>query len=189
MLTSTASFINCVGGVNGDNPTEITRSDVDEVVRTLLDNDAYTILDNIEGEDRFGTAPVRDAYFALTSTQLTGDLDNVAGFIHKNQYPSPMNALRSEWGAIGNLRFLVSSIGSVTNNASLNGSNIFNIFCVGLDAYAIVEQDGYSAQFIYRPPIYDGPLALNASVGWKFGQVPRITNDAWVINLRCTRRL
>lgn len=187
MLAATAAFINCVGGVNGDNPTEITRTDVDEVVRTLLNNNAYTVLDNIEGEDRFGTAPVRDAYFGLCSTQLTGDLDAVAGFIHKNNYPSPMNALRSEWGSVGNLRFLVSSIGSVTLNASANGNNVFNIFCVGMEAYACIEQDGYSASFIYRPPIYDGPLALNASVGYKFAEVPRILNDAWVINLRCTR--
>lgn len=187
MLAATAAAINCVGGVNGDNPTEITRVDVDDVVRTLLTNNAYTILDNIEGEDRFGTAPVRDAYFALCSTQLTGDLDAVAGFIHKNNYPSPMNALRSEWGSIGNLRFLVSSIGSVTPFASANGNDVFNIFCVGMEAYACIEQDGYSAQFIYRPPIYDSPLALNASVGYKFAEVPRILNDAWVINLRATR--
>lgn len=170
-----------------DNPTEITRSDVDEVVRTLLDNDAYTIMDNIEGDDKFGTAPVRDAYFALASTQLTGDLDNVNGFIHKNQYPSPMNALRSEWGSIGNLRFLVSSIGSKTPTSSNLGADVFNVFCVGMEAYACIEQDGYSAQFIYRPPIYDGPLALNCSVGYKFAEVPRITNDLWVLNLRCTR--
>ena len=187
MLASTAAFINCVGGVNGDNPTEITRFDVNEVVRTLLDNDAYTIMDNIEGEDKFGTAPVRDAYFALGSTQLTGDLDNVAGFTHKNQYPSPMDALRSEWGAIGNLRFLVSSIGSVSPSASVLGNNVYNVFCVGMEAYACIEQDGYSSTFIYRPPIYDGPLALNASVGYKFAEVPRITNDLWVINMRCTR--
>ena len=118
MLASTASFINCVGGVNGDNPTEITRADVNNVVRVLLNNNAYTIADNIEGENKFGTAPVRDAYFALCSSNLTGDLDNVSGFIQKNQYPSPMEALRSEWGSVGNLRFLVSSIGSVTQNAS-----------------------------------------------------------------------
>lgn len=186
MLASTASFINCTGGVNGDNPTEITRADVDEVVRTLLSNNAYTIMDNIEGEDKFGTAPVRDAYFALTSTNMTGNLDNVAGFIQKNQYPAPMNALRSEWGAIGNLRFLISSIGSVSANASSLGADVYNIFCVGMEAYACIEQDGYSASFIYRPPIYDGPLALNASVGYKFAEVPRITNDLWVINLRCT---
>lgn len=186
MLAGTASFINCTGGVDGDNPTEITRSDVDTVVRALLNNNAYTIMDNIEGEDKFGTAPVRDAYFALCSTQLIGNLDNVNGFIQKNQYPAPMNALRSEWGAIGNLRFLVSSIGSVSPNASSLGADVFNIFCVGMEAYACIQQDGYSASFIYRPPIYDGPLALNASVGWKFAEVPRITNDQWVINLRAT---
>lgn len=186
MLAGTAAFINCVGGVNGDNPTEITRSDIDVVVRTLLNNNAYTIMDNIEGEDKFGTAPIRDAYFALGSTQLTADLDNVAGFIQKNQYPAPMNALRSEWGSVGNLRFLVSSIGSFTPNASLLGANVYNVFCVGMEAYACIEQDGYSATFIYRPPIYDGPLALNASVGYKFAEVPRITNDLWVINLRTT---
>ena len=186
MLAATASFINCVGGVNGDVPTEITRSDVDTVVRVLLNNNAYTVMDNIEAENKFGTAPVRDAYFALCSTNLTGNLDNVTGFIQKNQYPSPMNALRSEWGAIGNLRFLISSIGSVTANASAQGNNVYNIFCVGMEAYACIEQDGYSASFIYRPPIFDGPLALNISVGYKFAEVPRITNDQWVINLRCT---
>lgn len=186
MLAATAGFINCTGGVNGDNPTEITRNDVNTVVRALLNNNAYTIMDNIEGEDKFGTAPVRDAYFALCSTQLTGNLDNVNGFIHKNQYPSPMDALRSEWGAVGNLRFLVSSIGSVSAQASSLGADVYNIFCVGMEAYACIEQDGYSASFIYRPPIYDGPLALNASVGYKFAEVPRITNDLWVINLRAT---
>lgn len=186
MLASTASFINCVGGTNGDNPTELTRSDVDVIIRTLADNNAYTIADNIEGEDRFGTAPVRDAYFALGSTQLIGDLEQVNGFIAKAQYPSQMSTLRPEWGSVSNLRFLLSSIGSVSTAGSNNGNDVYNVFCVGMEAYAVVEQDGYSAQFIYRPPIYDGPLALNASVGYKFAQVPRITNDAWVLNLRTT---
>jgi N4-gp56 family major capsid protein len=186
MLAGTAGFINCVGGVNGDNPTEITLTDVQTVVRTLLGNNAYTVLDNIEGENKFGTAPVRDAYFALCHTDLVGDLEAVATFIHKNDYPSPMNALRSEWGTIGNLRFLISSIGSINAAASNLGNNVYNIFCVGMEAYASIEQDGYSANFIYRPPIYNGPLALNATVGYKFAEVPRILNDQWVINLRAT---
>lgn len=186
MLAATAAFINCTGGVNGDVPTEITLNDVQTVVRTLLSNNAYTIMDNIEGEDKFATGPIRDAYFALCNTDLTANLENVFGFLQKAQYPSPMNALRSEWGAIGNLRFLVSSIGSTTTAGSSNGATVYNIFCVGMEAYACIEQDGYSASFIYRPPIYDGPLALNASVGYKFAEVPRITNDLWVINLRAT---
>jgi N4-gp56 family major capsid protein len=89
---------------------------------------------NIEGEDKFGTAPVRDAYFALCSTNLTGNLEAISTFIQKNQYPAPMNALRSEWGAVGNLRFLVSSIGSFFPNASSSGQNVYNIFCVGMEA-------------------------------------------------------
>lgn len=186
MLAGTAALINCVGGVNGDNPTEVTANDISVIVRTLLGNNAYTILDNIEGEDKFGTAPVRDAYFAMCHTDLTGDLTDTDGFIHKNNYPSPMNALRSEWGSVQNLRFLVSSVGSKTTAASALGNDVYNIFCVGMEAYACIEQDGYSAQFIYRPPIYDSPLALNCSVGYKFAEVPRITNDLWVLNMRAT---
>lgn len=151
-----------------------------------MQNNAYTILEGIEGEDRFGTAPVRSAFFALASNQLLSDLDNVAGFINKMQYPAPTRALESEWGAAGNLRFLTSSIGSFTPNASVNGADVYNVFCVGREAYACIEQDQYSASYIYRAPILDSALALNCTVGYKMAQVPRILNDLWVINLRCT---
>lgn len=186
MLASTASFVNCVGGTDGDNPTEITRSDVDNIVKLLRGNNAYAFLTGVQGEDRFGTAPVRDAYFGLGHTDLIGQLDNVQGFIQKWNYPNQQSTLDAEWGTVANVRFLLSSIGSITPNASLLGANVYNIFVAGREAFAAIEQDGYSAQFIYRPPIYDGPLALNASVGYKFAEVPRITNDTWVFNLRCT---
>jgi N4-gp56 family major capsid protein len=186
MLAGTSAFINAVGGFNGDTPTELTRSDINDVVRTLLGNNAYTILDNIEGSDKFGTAPVRSAYFGLCHSDLTKDMDNVNGFLQKNAYPAPMNALDSEWGAAGNLRFLVSSIGSTIAAASNFGATVYNIFCVGMEAYACIEQDGYSAQFIYRAPIYDGPLALNASVGYKFAECPKLLNDIWCLALRVT---
>lgn len=55
-----------------------------------------------------------------------------------------------------------------------------------MEAYACVEQDGYSASFIYRPPMYSNQLATNASAGYKFAETPVITNDLWVINLRAT---
>jgi N4-gp56 family major capsid protein len=100
--------------------------------------------------------------------------------------PSQNSTLDAEWGTVANIRFLLSSIGSTTANASLLGATVYNIFVCGREAFAAVEQDGYSAQFIYRPPIYDSPLALNASVGYKFAEVPRILNDQWVFNLRCT---
>lgn len=186
MLAATAGFINCVAGVNGDNPTEITQQDVSAVTRTLLGNNAYTIMDSIEGEDKFGTGPVRNSYMVLSHTDMTSAIENVNGFLHQSQYPSPMNILKSEWGAIGNARFLISSIGSTMPAASFLGATVYNNFACGMEAYGIIEQDGYSASFIYRPPIYDGPLALNASVGYKFAQCPRLLNDQWLINLRAT---
>ncbi len=187
MLASTASVINATGGVNGDTPTELTRNDVDNIVRTLKGNNTKPFLAGQAGEDKFGSAPVRWAYFALGHTSLIGDLENVNGFISQIQYPNPMDSISdAEWGSISNLRFLLSSIGSITASSSSSGNDVFNVFCVGREAYACVEQDGYSAQFIYRPPIYDGPLAQNSSAGYKFAQVPRILNDLWVQNLRCT---
>ena len=69
MLASTASVIHCTGGTNGDMPTEMTRSDVDSVVLALLGNDAMMISDNIEGTLKFGTAPVREAFWAMMNTQ------------------------------------------------------------------------------------------------------------------------
>lgn len=186
MLASTAGFINCTGGTNGDNPTELTNSDIFTVVTTLRGNNAYSFVSGIQGENRFGTSPVRDAFFALGHTDLIQQLNNVSGFIQKWNYPNQNDTLMPEEGSVGNLRFLLSSIGSTTPSASLLGATVFNIFCCGREAFAAIEQDGYSAQFIYRPPIYDGPLALNASVGYKFAEVPRILNDQWVFNLRCT---
>lgn len=186
MLRSSASSIFCTGGVNADLPSEITRSDVDEVIRTLVTNDAHTISESIGGEDKFGTAPVRDAYFSMCSSKIIGDLENVSGFIAKTAYPSPMDVLREEWGSISNLRFLISSVGSVDIGSSALGNDVLNVFCCGLEAYTVVEQDGYSSQFIYRPPIFSGPLAMNVSVGWKMGSAQLITNDAWVLNLKTT---
>ena len=186
MLLATAAFVNCVGGANGDNPTEITRGDVDFVVRTLRGNNAYSYITGVEGDNKFGTAPVRDAYFGLGHTNLIGQLDGVNGFIQKWNYPNQQSTLDAEWGTVANVRFLLSSVGSFTPNASLLGADVYNCFVCGRESFAAVEQDGYSSQFIYRPPIYDGPLALNASVGYKFAEVPRILNDAWLLNLRMT---
>ena len=185
-LESTSAFINCTNGTNGDNPSEITRADIDVIVRTLRGNNAYSFLSGVEGENRFGTSPVRDAYFALGHTDLIGQIDACDGFINKWSYPNQQSTLDAEWGSVANLRFLLSSIGSKTESASLLGADVYNVFCCGREAFAAVEQDGYSAQFIYRPPIYDGPLALNASVGYKFAEVPQILNDQWVLSLRCS---
>ena len=94
MLSSTASAVNCVGGLNGDNPTELSASDVSDFTTALLGNDAFMIMDNIEGENKFATAPVRNAFFAMCHTNVIKSMENVTGFLNIANYPSPTNALR-----------------------------------------------------------------------------------------------
>ena len=189
MMAATAAMIHCLGGTNGDNPTNISSADVSFVVQALLGNDAKTLADNIEGADKFGTGPIRSAYMALAHTSITADLNAVNDFLHASKYPSQASLLPSEWGSIQNLRFFVSSDGSITPNASANGADILNIFCVATEGVMMVEQDRYRSQFIYRPPIYSDPLAQNASIAWKMAFASRIVNDAWVINMRATRNI
>lgn len=186
MLQATASQINCTGGVNGDLPTEITASDIGNVIKTLLTNDAKTILENVEAEDKFGTGPIRNSFMAFCHTDLTEDINNVAKFKHVNEYPSQHNIGKAEWGSVQNLRFWISSQGAKVANSSFLGSTVYSIFVTGMESYAYVLQDGMSATFIYRPAIFDSALALNASVGYKFGACPKILNDLWLFRLNAT---
>lgn len=186
MLVSTASQINCVNGTNGDNPTNITGADIANVITTLLGNNGAMFLNTIEGDNKFGTAPVRAAYFALAHTDMTSQLNNLQDFIQQANYPKQDRVLDSEWGCVQNLRFLVSSIGSISNNTSTLGNNVYNIPCVAQEGSGSIKQDGVTARFIYHPPRYSNPLELYSTAGAKFAEVPRLLNESWVINLRCT---
>jgi len=185
-LLSTMSQVNCTGGSNLDNPTELTFSDVVNVVKQLRSNNAYEFMDGIIGENRFGTSPTRDAYLAMGSTQLQGQFEGIPQFTYKWNYPSIQSTMPSEYGAIANVRFLLSSIGAKLPNASANGADVYPLIVIGRESYCIVEQDRYSSSFIYRPPIFSSPLALNATVGWKMAYAGVITNDAWVFLLNST---
>lgn len=190
MLASTASQVNCVGGSNADNPTEMTRGDIDGVVQTLLTNNAMMITDNIEGSLKFSTTPIREAFWGMMSSRILDDLEAVTGFVSQAQYPASQNILNAEWGSVGNVRFLYSSLGSVTPNASKNGADVFNIFIAGKESYACVDLDGASAEFIYKPLGWgNDPLNQRQTAGYKFAEVPRLLNDQWLINLRCTHSI
>lgn len=43
-------------------------------------------MSGIEGMDRFGTGPVKSAYFMLSSTELQSDFDGLTGSGFKSQW-------------------------------------------------------------------------------------------------------
>jgi len=186
-LESSASIINCVGGGNGDLPTEMSLSDVDDVVTVLQNNSGEYITNMIGGENKFGTSPIGDCYGAMLTTRMIPVLNGISGFVRKFQYPNIDKTLSTEWGGVNNVRFFVSEQGSVTPSASLLGNDVANCFVSAKEAYKVVWQAGGKAKFIYMPPGYNNdPCMLRHTAGCSFYQGQCITNDLWMQNLRST---
>jgi N4-gp56 family major capsid protein len=95
MMEGGAPPVFCTSGTNGDNPTNISPLDCSKAVRLLRTANAQFITDIIEGEDRFGTAPVRTCFFGLTHTNLSADLDQMVGFQNVSQYAKNIGVVKS----------------------------------------------------------------------------------------------
>jgi N4-gp56 family major capsid protein len=188
-IVSAASPINAGGGSNADNPTNLGMSDFSLVATTLDTNNAYKFMSGIEGMDRFGTGPVRSAYFMLSSTELQSDFDGLvgSGFLSQWNYPNNASALQSEYGSAFNIRVLTSSEAPVARGASANGQDVYYNTVLGKQAITHINQDGYSMNLIYRDPYYSGMLAQNATLAVKFAQAQAITQDTAIRNLLSTR--
>ena len=185
-LAATIGFINATGGFNGDTPTNIMRSDVDTIVKSLKNHAGKTFLSGQPGEDRFGSAPIRSAFMALGHTDLIGQLEQIEGFINTWNYPNAQDVIESEWGSAGNLRFFLSPKGAIEKAASTLGADVYDIFCVARDAYVYVDQNNYNAQFIYHGPEHSGFLNLYSTAAWKMRTGCGIVNDAWLVRFRAT---
>ena len=146
-------------------------------------------MSGIEGMDRFGTGPVRSAYFMLASTELQSDFDGLvgSGLLSQWNYPTNASALPSEYAAVFNIRILTSSEAPVARAVSAKGNDVYYNYVVGKQGVTHINQDGYSMNLIYRDPYYSGMLAQNATLAVKFAQAQAITQDTAIRNLLCTR--
>lgn len=187
MLDSTLGAVNAVNGTNGDNPTNLTREDVNDIIATLQNADGEFVTEMIEAEDKIGTGPIRDAYIAMGHSRLIGQLENVDGFLPKNQYPNQGSVLTSEWGSISNARYFLSSRGSVTESSSSLGNDVYNIFYAAQESYSGVYLEAGWAKYIYHGTGHgDDPCELRQTAGFSFPYATTITNDAWIIKQAVT---
>jgi len=170
-----------------DQPTEISREDVDNIERILLSNDARTLIESIEAQDRFGTGPVRDAFIALASTDVTSDLQRVDNVLLTAQYPTQAGIRPEEYCSISRFRFFVSSKGASEPNASNLGNTVYTIPMYGVESSTKVEQNQYTAKLGYTPPYIVSTVAQNAVLYAKFAFAAAITNQNWISGLRVTQ--
>lgn len=185
VLASTASVLQCANGTNGLTPNELTKTDIDIAVRTLLTNDAQMISEVMTGTNMFGTSPVRPSFWGFIDTGLLDDLENVANFQNTSNYPSQQPVLDAEWGATGNVRWVYTSVGSVSSASPA----VYNNFILGKEAYATVHLGSETGDFYIHPLGSGGsadPLSQRGTVGWQVPFVSRILNDAFMLNLTAT---
>jgi len=186
LFASSVSYINCTGGTNGDQPSNISLNDVNNIESILLGNDARTMLVSIDAMNKFSTGPTRDSFIALCNTNLTQDLQRVTGVLLKNVYPAQEGLRPEEYCAISRFRFFVSSKGIKTPGISTLGRTVYSIPMYGLEAAAKIEQNNYTAVIGYRPPWVVSSVAQNSQLYAKFAIARAITNQNWVSGLNCT---
>lgn len=185
VLASTSSVRQCSNGGNGHTPTELTKADIDAAVQTLLGNDAEMISEVVKAGRDFSTSAVRPAFWGYISTSLLDDLEAVANFLNSSNYASQQTVLDAEWGSTGNVRWLYTSVGSVSSASPA----VYNNFIVGKEAYSVVHLRSETGEFYVEPLGSAGaadPLHQRGSVGWQHPFVARILNDSFMINLMAT---
>ncbi len=185
VLEATGSVYNCQYGTNGNTPTELTAKDLRTVVKQLKGASAKMFTPIIRGENRDGTVPVRNAYWGMGHTDLEVDIEELASFLPVAKYPSPKLGRDGEIGSAGNIRILLSPLGSVTSGSP----DVYNFFVAGRDAYGDVENDKLTIKHIFNDAKSGGtsnPLWQYSTQGWKAFYAAKILNDSWVINTKAT---
>lgn len=186
LFASSVSYLNAVGGLNGDQPSNISLNDVNNIENILLGNDARSMLTSLEATREIGTIGVRDAFLALASTNLAADLQKVQGVVLKSAYPTQEGIRPEEYCSISRFRFFVSSKAAKTPGISLKGNTVYTIPMYGLEAAAKIEQNNYTAKIGYRPDWVVSSVAQNSQLYAKFAIARAITNQNWISGLNVT---
>ena len=166
VLAATSSVLQCSHGNNAQTPTELTYEDICAAVKTLLGNDAEMISEVVTSQGNlFGTAPQRPAFCGFIDTDLLCDLEDIGDmFVPTAQYPSQQTVLEAEWGSTGNVRWLYTSVGSVSSASPA----VYNNFIVGKEAYGVVHLGAETGDFYIEPLGSAGsadPLHQRGTVG------------------------
>lgn len=178
ILAACASSTNCSGGSNGGTPTEITRSDIDSVVNTLMAGNAKFVTRMVKAGTGIGSAPLRPAYWGIADADRVHDLEDCTGFKSTSEYASQTDVVEEEWGSVGNTRWLW------TTNGYKTGDDYY-MPIIGKDAYGDVELKSIT-NIVKGFNEAGSVLNRYATSGWSAAWTARILNDAFMHILKAT---
>lgn len=180
VLVSTGTVYDCQYGSNLGSPTDISDSDCDEIVESLMSDDAPMFTEVARASTGVGTGPLDESYYAMTNTALLKDLKELDSWDPLKTYPNPAERKKGERGYTDYIRWCLSSKAPVS-------SGVYDFFVVAQDAYIVVDIMNGNAEMIYTAPGGAGDrLKQRSSFGWKAWHTAKIQNDNNLVRGRCT---
>ena len=159
----------------------------------LMTNNAEKFTEIIKASTGVGTEPIPASYFAIGHTDLLKWLKVHPDWIPVHKYPNTKGIREAEYGAIGNIRFLLTTNGAVTYNAGSPGApqagDVYKISIFAKHAYAVTKLQGGNLSAIVHPVGSGGssdPLDQRGSVGWKLFRASEILDDRYMFTITCT---
>lgn len=163
---------------------KITKTEIQEAVRTLKNNKASKISSMVNASDGFNTSPIDAAYIGIVHPNTTFDLKNIPGFIRVEEY-GQKGAMEGEVGALDEVRFIETTNGKVYSAAGSGSIDVYGTIIFGKDFYAVSRISGEAMHnYIEGPGGNADPLHQRQTSAWKATFVATILNDAFGISIR-----
>lgn len=165
----------------------LNRDEVKQAVRTLRGNNAKPITSMIDPSTGYNTVPVGKSFVGIVSEDTAFDLDNAVGWIPVEKYPSKAGLMEDEIGALGNVRFVMSTNAYANAGVGASSNDVHYTVILGQNAYAQSRISGHSLKNIVKPLGSAGsadPLDQRATSGWKATYVAKILNQGYLVVIR-----
>lgn len=169
VIAGCASTLTCSNG--SGTATLPNKTDIDTCVKTLFQANAEYITSRMGASQGQGTSPLSAGYIGIMDAAGMNRLNAVAGFTHVKNYAGPGQAYPHEYGATGQVRWLL------TNNGYTSGSNYYAPI-LAQDFLGNVHMRAGEYPLIHKTP-QQLPSALNlyGTLGWKKPYACKRLND------------
>jgi len=172
--------------------TAVALDDLRWAERSLSRQLAKMFTNMVQSTPDFNTEAILPAYWAYCHSDLKYDISGITGFVSVKDYGHNIKAEPNEWGSIGNIRFLTSTIfapyasggGAKGSMISTDGTSadVYPILIVGRQAWGSVSFKGKNAiaPFIVAPShTVADPAAQRGFIGWVAWTKAVILNDSY----------
>ena len=163
---------------------KLTKAELREATKTLKNNLAEKITEQVDPSNAFNTSAVAAAYIGLVHTNKVDDLRDIPGFVKVEDY-GQKKAMENEVGAFENIRFIETTEALVRDGEGAGSIDVYSTLILGKDAYAISEISGQGLRNIIEGPGGNSdPFHQRQTSVWKATFGAFILNDAFVLDLR-----